>query len=186
LNVFILCTGRCGSTTITRACSHITNYSSAHESLNSRVGADRLAYPDNHIEADNRLSWFLGRLDDAYGDSAFYVHLRRDDLATARSMLDRWNFGIMKAYRQTVLYAAARANPEMDPVDICLDYCHTVNANIELFLRDKSRKMNFRMESYATDFPEFWQRIGATGDYDAALAEWGIKHNAGPPRVRAA
>ena len=32
MNVFILNTGRCGSRTFARACAHITNYTSAHES----------------------------------------------------------------------------------------------------------------------------------------------------------
>ena len=78
MNVFVLSTGRCGSTTFIKACSHITNYSSAHESLSTRTGKQRLNYPENHIEADNRLSWLLGRLDNTYGDDAFYVHLNRN------------------------------------------------------------------------------------------------------------
>ena len=31
-NVFVLCTGRCGSTTFTQACQHIQNYTASHES----------------------------------------------------------------------------------------------------------------------------------------------------------
>ena len=66
MNIFVLCTGRCGSMTFTKACGHIDNFSSAHESRCGRLGNERLAYPENHIEVDNRLSWddFNGR----YGD----------------------------------------------------------------------------------------------------------------------
>ncbi|MEJ1383421.1 MAG: hypothetical protein RPV21_03475, partial [Candidatus Sedimenticola sp. (ex Thyasira tokunagai)] len=67
MNIFILNTGRCGSTTFIEACRHITNYSAAHESRIQLIGDRRLAYPQNHIEADNRLSWLLGRLEHTYG-----------------------------------------------------------------------------------------------------------------------
>ena len=51
-NVFVLCTGRCGSTSFERACRHATNWTSGHETRSHLLGADRLAYPDRHIEAD--------------------------------------------------------------------------------------------------------------------------------------
>ena len=85
MNVFVLNTGRCGSVTFIKACQHISNYTAAHESRSHCIAGERLAFPDNHIEADNRLSWVLGRLDAAYGDNAIYVHLRRDRTDTIRS-----------------------------------------------------------------------------------------------------
>ena len=77
LNVFVLCTGRCGSVTFARACRFIDNYTAGHETAHGY----NLEYPDRHIEVDNRLSWFLGRLDERYPD-AYYVHLlrRREDV----------------------------------------------------------------------------------------------------------
>ena len=49
------------------------NFTAAHESRKSLVGGARLAYPDRHIEADNRLSWILGRLGRAFPDDrTFY------------------------------------------------------------------------------------------------------------------
>src|SRR5438132_14275765 len=99
MNVFVLCTGRCGSQTFIKACSHLSNYSSAHESRMPLLGPERLRYPINHIEADNRLSWLLGRLDKAYADEAFYVHLIRDEEAVAASFVRRYDSGIMQAYR---------------------------------------------------------------------------------------
>jgi hypothetical protein len=85
MNLFVLWTRRCGSVTFDKACGHITNYSSGHEMRTGMIGKERLLYTQNHIEADNRLSWFLGKLDKSYGNDAFYVHLRRNDLGTAQS-----------------------------------------------------------------------------------------------------
>ncbi|MEW8461604.1 MAG: hypothetical protein AB2653_14955 [Candidatus Thiodiazotropha endolucinida] len=78
MNIFILNAGRCGSTTFVQACQHISNYSAAHESRSTLTGKQRLSYPDNHIEADNRLCWLLGRLEREYGNDAYYVHLTRN------------------------------------------------------------------------------------------------------------
>jgi len=103
MNIFILNTGRCGSTTFIRACQHISNYSAAHESRLKLIGEQRLQYPPRHIEADNRLSWYLGRLDQRYGDQAFYVHLQRELQATAASYAKRRDFGLMKAFREGIL-----------------------------------------------------------------------------------
>jgi len=175
MNVFILNSGRCGSTTFIKACQHITNYSAAHESLLSKTGAQRLNYPENHIEADNRLAWLLGRLDKSYGSDAFYVHLKRDPQDTANSFIKRIDFGILKAYEQGVLMHSTHQLPAYD---IAADYVETVNNNIELFLRDKTHKMLISLETVQTDFTDFWERIDARGNCDNALSEWRIKYNA--------
>jgi hypothetical protein len=175
MNVFILNSGRCGSSTFIKACQHITNFSSAHESLLSETGAQRFNYPENHIEADNRLSWLLGRLDQAYGDDAFYVHLQRNTQDTAASFARRIDFGILKAYEQGILMHEQHRLPAED---IARDYLQTVNTNIRLFLKDKSSKMNVSLETVKSDFAEFWDRINAQGDLDAALCEWEIHYNA--------
>ena len=175
MNVFILNAGRCGSMTFIAACRHINNYTAAHESLTRCIGGQRLAYPPNHIEADNRLSWFLGRLDRAYGDDAFYVHLRRDRDRSAGSFARREQFGIMKAYKEGILLGEKAQWPARE---LATDYLETVEANIRLFLKDKSRKMDFTLEEATTNFPGFWERIGAEGDLDRALWEWEISYNA--------
>jgi hypothetical protein len=175
MNVFILNSGRCGSTTFIKACQHITNFSAAHESLLDKTGSQRFDYPENHIEADNRLSWLLGRLDKVYADNAFYVHLKRRQHDTANSFARRIDFGILKAYEQGVLMHEAHRLPAYD---IASDYIETVDNNIELFLKDKSHKMLISLETVQTDFTDFWQRIGAQGNCDDALSEWQINYNA--------
>lgn len=140
------------------------------------IGEERLKFPPDHIEADNRLSWFLGRLGKAYGDSAFYVHLKRNDLDTAQSFINRYDRGIINAYRGTILARHRLPNP--GPLDVCLDYCDTVNSNIEVFLSDKTKKTNVSLENAKEDFEIFWDLIGAKGDLRAALCEWDKIYNA--------
>ncbi len=175
MNVFVLNTGRCGSTTFIKACQHISNYTSSHESLLNKTGQQRLNYPDNHIEADNRLSWFLGQLDKKYSDDAVYVHLKRERQAVAESFSKRIDFGILKAYEQGILL---HAEHRLCAFDIAVDYIDTINANIELFLKDKTHKIDVSVETVTTDFPRFWKMIGAQGDLDEAIKEWSINYNA--------
>ena len=175
MNVFVLNTGRCGSTTFIKACAHITNFSAGHETRSHLLGAEHMAYPEGHIEADNRLTWFLGRLDESFGDKAYYVHLTRDDRTTAESFTKRFDRGIIKAYRDAMLLHYA---DDREPMEVALDYCNTVNSNIRQYLKDKSQRMDFHLESAEEDFRKFWNWIGAEGDLDAALAEWRVPHNA--------
>ena len=175
MNVFILNSGRCGSTTFIKACQHITNYTAAHESLLSKTGAQRFNYPDNHIEADNRLSWLLGRLDKQFPDNVFYVHLTRNEHDVAASFSKRIGFGILKAYEQGILMHEQHLLPAQD---IAEDYIETVDSNIKLFLKGTTRKINISLETVKTDFSRFWDKIGAEGDLDKALMEWDVNYNA--------
>lgn len=174
MNIFILNSGRCGSSTFIKACQHISNFSSAHESLSQKIGSERLNYPQNHIEADNRLCWFLGRLDQVYGDNAFYLHLKREPQSAAQSFAKRNDYGIMKAYREGILLGGEDQAAD----ELALDYLQTIESNIELFLKDKTQVMEFRLEQGKRDFDVFWQRIGAQGGQKQAVAEWSVCYNA--------
>ena len=129
MNVFILSTGRCGTATFIKACRHISNFSSKHESRTSLLGEDHFDYPENHIEADNRLSWLLGRLDKHYGNNAVYVHLQRNNQDTARSYVKRFAFAenILRAYRTSILLWLPK---NISLMSVSLDYCDTVNSNL--------------------------------------------------------
>ncbi len=174
MNIFILNAGRCGSTTFIQACRHISNYTALHESRATLTGEQRLAYADNHIEADNRLCWVLGRLEEKYGNHACYVHLTRDPAASADSFVRRADFGIMKAYREGILLGGEQQTDQ----EIAEDYLATVDSNIALFLRNKTNRMDFSLETATRDFARFWKWIDAEGDLDKALAEWQTRYNA--------
>jgi hypothetical protein len=178
-NVFVLCTGRCGSTTFIKAAQQIANFSAGHETRTHKIGPDRFAYPVTHIEADNRLSWLMGRLDAHYGNAAYYVHLQRDLLATARSFLKRHDRGIRHAYRTDILMGASKnIKHDTDLLPLCVDYCHTVNANIGAFLSNKSHCFSFHLDNAESDWVRFWEWIGVDGNLSFSLREWSVKHNA--------
>lgn len=174
MNIFVLCTGRCGSQSFVRACRHITNYSAGHETRVRMIGAEKFAYPANHIEADNRLTWHLGRLEQAFGDDAFYVHLHRDRAKVIDSYAQRWApvGGMMPAYRNGILRA-----PTHSKLALAEDFVATAEANIASFLRNKPMTMRVALEEASDWFPVFWERIGAQGDLDRAMAEWSHPHN---------
>ena len=173
MNIFVLSTGRCGSVTFSRACAHITSYSTAHESNADLIGARRLEFPEDHIEVDNRLAWYLGRLDSRFGDDAIYVNLVREKEQVARSYARRKSFGIMSGFHNGILINAG----DLEPLDIANDMIDTVQANIRHFLRGKSRTMECRLENIQTDFGKFWELIGAEGDLEAALNTFTRDHN---------
>ncbi|MDY6805896.1 MAG: sulfotransferase [Cyanobacteriota bacterium] len=180
MNIFVLCTPRSGSYTFAKACGHISNYTVTHEAKSRLLGKKRVVYPENHIEVDNRLAWFLGYLDEIYGDNAFYVHLMRDREKTAISINKRWNLpaSIVSAYGRAILVRGDRQ--EENDLEVCEDYYDTVTKNIQLFLKDKSHKMVFSVENARENFQEFWQKIGAEGNLDLGLETWFVKHNASP------
>lgn len=185
MNVFVLSTGRTGSLSLERACQHITNFTAAHESRCQLTGNDRIDFPDQHIEIDNRLSWFLGRLDKSYGADAFYIHMVRDAAKTAESYKRRWNreTGIVRAYAYGILKRQEHEIKDMDK--ICLDYVENVNENIALFLKDKPHKMIFRLEEGEQDLQKMWEMIRAEGDFNAALAAFTNRHNEGRENEKA-
>ncbi|SHL76777.1 hypothetical protein SAMN05444389_101256 [Paracoccus solventivorans] len=181
MNIFVLGTGRCGTTTFMQACKHVSNFSTAHESRANLIGERRLCYPKNHIEVDNRLSWLLGRLDEAYGKNAFYVHLMRNEDSVAKSYLKRWEnrSSIVFGYRSSIILGLDKS---AEPLDVVRDMCQTVNANITQFLKDKPHKAIVRLESINEDFGAFWNAAKLEGNRASALAEWDIQHNSSERR----
>lgn len=180
-NIFVLCTGRCGSTTIARACAHATNWTAGHETRSHLLGMDRLAYPPGHIEADNRLSWMLGRLEAAYGPKAAYIHLTRDPESVARSYAARAAYGIMRAYAQGIVFPSADAAAPRPVLDDARDMVATVTANIDAFLVSKPHVMRLTTEALTRDLPALWDWAGMSGRLDLALQECSIRHNESVP-----
>ncbi len=179
MNVFVLCTGRSGSVSFAHACEFIKNYTSGHESQAKTIGPNRLKYPENHIEADNRLSWLLGDLDKRYGDEAYYIHLIRDKEKTVKSIARRWyaENSINKAFASGILMNPFYKLSKAESLKVCEQYYDTVNANIELFLKDKTKTQIIHLESIKEDFKTFWSRVGAEGDLEAALNSFDTPHN---------
>ena len=177
-NVFVLCTGRCGSTTFIRACEKIENFTASHESRSKLLGSDRICYPKRHIEADNRLTWFLPRLA-AKVDPAttLFVHLTRSHSDVVKSFTYRKDGGIMKAYRDGILMREGGKTSAEDDFLIAEDYVRCVNEHIDTFLATQVNVMRLELERISQDFPEFWRRIGAIGSLSGAMEQLEIHHN---------
>jgi hypothetical protein len=180
-NIFVLGTGRCGTTTFIRACEHLTNYTAGHETRSAKYAVDRFAYPQGHIEADNRLTWFMPQLEQAMaGRNLFYVHLRRDREQTAQSFLKRLvkgtRTGIMPAFAHAIVMQG-KPWPESEQIELCRFYVDTVTENIRYFLNGKPH-VEMWLHNAAAEFSEFLRQIGAEGDVAAAIAEWDIRYNA--------
>jgi hypothetical protein len=119
MNVFLVSPGRTGTTTFSEAFSIIEGYTSAHETRVNELGVSRVSYPENHIECDNRLAFFMVRLTEKYKDSGVLVKLYRDEESIARSYNHRWRrIYIMKAYSQGILLRDLSDNN----LDVCRDY----------------------------------------------------------------
>lgn len=197
MNIFVLGTGRCGSTTFARACGHMTNFTVSHEAGRNKIGRHRFDYPENHIAVDYRLGWMLGRLDSVWGRDAFYVHLKREPRATAESLaklarLQRKGSKVNEAFDlpDWLNYASAPVwahmhvqTQKMAPLEVvALDMVLSKTADIAMFLKDK-RHMAVQVERAQEDFGEFWDVINATGNKAAALGEWQVRHNSWQERV---
>lgn len=178
MNVFVLCAGRTASTTFAKAANTLDRFTAGHETNASKIGNERFDYPLNHIEVDNRLSWFLGGLDRRYGDSAKYVFLKRDNEKIAKSYLERWNLtvSIVRAFSKAVLMKASINDSER--LNICRFYVETVEENIQFFLKDKSKEniFYFELEDSKNEFLRFSKWIGEEAS-DESLKIWDMHFN---------
>jgi len=171
MQCFCLCTGRCGSLTLVQAFRHATNYTAAHES--GRANHYALEYPDDHIEVDNRLSWFVGSLAVRFPE-ARWIWLRRDPAAAAASYARRRHSTAIKAIN-AICQGHLKGRAELAQKLI-----RTMEENIAEFLRFRPHDV-CRIERAKKDFPPIWRSLGCTGDLAAAVAEFDHRYNASPP-----
>lgn len=185
-NIFVLCTGRCGSKTMTKACQHATNYTAAHESVGLR---HNLMYPSNHIEVNNRLVWYMGLLQQCYPD-ARYVWLLRDHEATALSYAKKKagnECNIIRAWRTAIRmgwYATKKRRPDAERSVLadCREYVAATNSLIQMFMKtlpDERWCTVFVEEPWTFDI--FWNWAGLQGDKEAAFETFMQRFNANEP-----
>lgn len=177
----MLGTGRCGSLSFARACEHFSNYTVGHESRARLAGEDRLTFADQHVEVDNRLSWFLGPLGDRYdGYDTFWVHLTRPRDAVVDSFLRRWDSdfraNIIRAFAHGILMRTEDWDAELRRV-VVQTYVDTVSSNIREFLK-KRPSIQIELDDAESKFKEFADRINAKCSIDDATSEFKQFHNA--------
>lgn len=175
MKVLVLGTGRCGTATFLKACSHITNYRCVREpKYHFNFGS--LEFPleteQNSIIIDPHLTWLLPLL----SSSAFLVHLKRTKADVVASWIKRgdhrgpgpWNRFV---FSNTISFK--------DSCELCYD---AMVGQIEAeFTSRENRGQNYmtlHLESIKTRWLAFWNTIKAEGDYKKSLAEWDRKYNA--------
>jgi hypothetical protein len=134
-----------------------------------------MAYPNQHIEVDNRLSWLVGRLP----KDAYYVWLRRNREDIEKSFANYPKSEILSTFWFGILQ---RREPSIDALFLIRNYLDSVEANIALFLDSVKRSAAGTREIWIdnnlkSSFLEFWEDIKAEGDQEAALGELELKHN---------
>lgn len=198
MRIFCLTTGRSGSTTFAKAMAHANNFTSGHETRLGYLGAARLDYPEWHAEADNRLAWMLGSLEKRFADEPTYVHLTRDRDELVKSLSIRYHSPSTPSIVKSVLKGRLpRSHFIMDAFGygivvpgqtydgegwtrVAEMFVDVVTDNISGFLRGKSKVIEIKLEEPEQSFARLWDTAQVQGDFEAAVHEWSIRHNAGP------
>ncbi|MEX2475459.1 hypothetical protein [Marinobacter sp.] len=179
MRVFVLTTGRAASKTFANACQLLDGMSVGHETKAGHV-SDRLSFPYNHLEVDNRLVWFLGGIAERYSDDhTFYVYLTRAPKKVAESYLKRWHIkvsGVRAFYHGILMYSD---KPEVATArQSCRLFVDTINENIRYFLKGRANWCEVRVEHLHNDFFAFMDQAGLEGDREEIAKVLGSVNNA--------
>lgn len=171
-NVFVLGTGRCGSVTFSKACQHLTNFTTSHES----PFPPRFRWEYGQIEVSPRLTWVLPQLRQAYAhdDSVFFVHLVRQRELVCQSWIRR---GMQRG--AGFFGNLAWGQRHMPPPEIVAATCYdTMTGLINEFLEHfPDNSMTIRLEEAAGMWDTFCDAIDAQGDREAGRREFATVYN---------
>lgn len=174
VNIFVLGTGRCGTSTFYQACLHITNYTAGHESKARQLGD--YAFPKNHIEVASQLVIKAGQLLRDY-PTARWIHLIRNRDACIRSLA-------AQSQHQLCMFTEHWNQAFQSPIlDCAAEFYDVINANITAMLRGQDYRV-FHLENAPSQWAEFWHWIGAEGDFNQSVREWQRRYNSSQKRGR--
>lgn len=158
-------TGRCGTTTFARALSHVTNYSSGHE---TRAGLpwDRVAYPRRHIEVDAALAMIVPLIIEHY-PLAKWVRIRRGRDDCLRSLVANESQSMTSLARMVTRIPEPAA--EMGAA-LWYDLVMAATRQLPAF--------TLQLETAKIQWRECWDFMGCLGDFEASLSEWEVRYNA--------
>lgn len=166
MNIFVVGTGRCGTTSFAEACRYMSSFTVGHET--NAVG---LRYPTNHIEVNSQLTWRTPALIQKYPE-ALWVHLIRERESCAESIAQMGGGSVVAGLQQ--LYPSLYPDDPLEAARIFYDM-----ANDVIVATIPRRKILF-LETIQEEWPSFWKWACAEGDYDGSLASWSVKKNARP------
>jgi len=168
MRVFVVGTGRCGTVTFSKACAHITNFSSGHETYSrSFFEFKNLSIPDNRIEVDPHFAHVLPLALEKYPD-AKWVHLIRARKPCVESIARTTG---IKHYAKF-----ASMNESVKIEHVADTFYSVVNANIEMWLK-KTNSMTMHLEKLSEEWPAFWDFITAKGSIKDSIKEFETRYN---------
>lgn len=184
-NVFIVGTGRCGTTTFARACHWITNYSSGHETTVGVTSWEKkLRFGPKHIESDPHIVWYFPQILRKY-PQALYVHLKRNRDDVVKSWLNRYSDitrgpeGYVNLHFQcNPPYSKLLPENKRRALGVFYD---SIIGHIEFAFATlpPEQTRTYQLEQLDQQFPEFWRYIEAQGDLENAILTCRKRHNIG-------
>lgn len=175
MRVFVVGTGRCGTSTFYQAARTLEGFTAGHESTAGHLPS--WEFPDHHIEVASQLVYGIPWLRRRYPE-ALFVHLVRDREPCVRS-LARQCWDSMAAFsRQWFLCD--------HPADVAMAAAQFYDLTNELIvaLCPPERTMRIRMEELRQQWPEFCRRIGTEWNRELADDILGRSYNPGVHRGR--
>lgn len=176
MRVFVVGTGRCGTSTFFHACNHITNYGCGHESKRGPKQIGNWSFPDDHIEIASNLTVGLHKLIYKYPNS-LWVRLKRNKRECVRSLAEQASEAMLDFAHQWWYLDMTEAVDNIEVAsqfyDFCEDYYQRRLPNNALFLD---------LEHIREQWSVFWNEARAEGDYLASLKEWDRNYNAAENR----
>lgn len=177
MRIFVVGTGRCGTSTFYHACRHATNYTVGHESRAGRI--NDYCYHDNYIEVSSHLAFAVPLLMER-NQGCRFVHIIRSKAACVASMAETRE--AIKAFA----FGISEGNPRhgSEYLEWAAWLYDLINANITATVQTAWNAFLFHMDYADREWEECWRFMGCEGDFEASLAEWRWKYNAGEKRGR--
>lgn len=174
-NVFIISPGRTATSAMSKALSHVSGFTSLHESRVSFLQDERINYPNFHIELDNRLSFYMPQLTKKYSKKeSLLVIINRDRKSIAESYNKRWRkINIMKAFSQGIHMRNLNSNN----IDVCLAYVNYVYETLDYFKNDWDNVLEVDFSNLNAAITQILKRINKIEDLDNVLNEMKNKSN---------
>lgn len=174
-NIFIISPGRTATYAMSKAFSNVSDYTCAHESRVGFFNDQRINYPDNHIELDNRLSFYLPQLTRKYSKkNSLLVIVNRDRNSIAKSYNKRWRkINIMKAFSQGIHMNDLQSNN----IDVCLAYVNYIYETIDYFKPQWDNVLEIEFSDLNFGIEQILKKINKINDLENVLEEMKNKSN---------
>lgn len=165
-NVFVVGTGRCGTTTFAAACRYATNKTVSREGQAGGVyQLDK--YPDSHIEVDAPLAFWMPRLRLLYPGCRFVHLVRYADRDGCLASMVTHDPDICRFFGQMVYHFA-----DCEPMDGAAALYEIVNDMI-----GGPDVLRVRLREVKERWGQVWEWMECEGNFEQSREEWNVRHN---------